>query len=87
MNCECVLVCVVVVSLMLILRLYYTETDYCLNITLSIELGHFVGCKGVRNHYRFTVSSVSDELGHFALSSVFCLLLNYARQHMYDVPN
>ena len=75
-------------SLMLILRLYYTETDYCLNITLSVELSHFVGCKGVRNHYRFTVSSVSDELGHFALSSVFLFVVElYTRQHMYDVPN
>ena len=59
----------------MILRLYYTETDYCLNITLSVELGHFVGCKGVLNHYRFTVSSVSDELGHFALSSVFLFVV------------
>ena len=36
---------------------------------------HFAGCKGVQNYYRFTVSSVSDELGHFALSSVFCLFV------------
>ena len=64
--------CVVVVSLMLILRLYY-NTDYWLTLKCPVELGYFavvMTCRAIR----FTGYSVSDELGQHASSSVLLLV-------------